>query len=470
MLDAFRDPNCDHDDSFVRNDSATALDLVHDAYRRLSHEQLVLFLTVRSLPVIGSDEELASRLAHFDIHTYNIPAVHKDIETCTSVAPHTIITDDLQDSCIYAPPPSPPDSTNFAIFNDHPKHARLPRVQSLAPDLPVELIAEIMDRIGDWELSKAVGVPTYLPRPPSWNRSTQTDEAILTGYLPLIRAADPACNPPTKVGASLAIRFGYVHVLEYFLTQHRGIFLNVFCHRDLIPIDASHHGRISVLSWWKNALDHHPELPRPNAHSVCSAIDRSSRNGQVASLDWWLYHSCLSPNPTARPLPFEYTDAPLENASLKNHVGVLQWWKTHSLSPPHLTLKPGRSLDLASMAGHTAVLEWWATSSLEFKYDKLALYYASCHGKVDVLKWWLQSGFRLMFDGEALVGATKHNRPEVLEWWDKSGLEVQYRLCDIEEALEDAIGGGEAAREWWRTKGVDFNATDKEWTQLRSLN
>jgi hypothetical protein len=61
-------------------------------------------------------------------------------------------------------------------------------------------------------------------------------------------------------------------------------------------------------------------------------------------------------------------------------------------------------------------------------------------------------------------------------------------LCDIEEgtqffiqrfwgrttnlttALEDAIGGGEAAREWWRGKGVDFNANDKEWMKLQNLN
>jgi hypothetical protein len=39
-------------------------------------------------------------------------------------------------------------------------------------------------------------------------------------------------------------------------------------------------------------------------------------------------------------------------------------------------------------------------------------------------------------------------------------------MCDIEEALEDAIGGGERAREWWKGKGVDFNTNDKEWTKL----
>ena len=90
--------------------------------------------------------------------------------------------------------------------------------------------------------------------------------------------------------------------------------------------------------------------------------------------------------------------------------------------------------------------------------------------QVDVLQWWLSSGLQLIFDPDCLTGATRHNRPEVLEWWDKSALPIQYRMCDIEEALEDAIGGGEAAREWWRKKGVDFNANDTEWMKLQNLN
>ena len=86
------------------------------------------------------------------------------------------------------------------------------------------------------------------------------------------------------------------------------------------------------------------------------------------------------------------------------------------------------------------------------------------------MQWWLTSGLQLLFDPDSLIGATKFNRPEVLEWWDRSKLPIQYRMCDIEEALEDAIGGGDAAREWWRKKGVDFNANDKEWMKLRNLN
>jgi hypothetical protein len=177
------------------------------------------------------------------------------------------------------------------------------------------------------------------------------------------------------------------------------------------------------------------------------------------SLDWWLDWGH----------PFEYTEAALEFASAKNRITVLDWWlRQHRLTG--LVLKTGRVMEMASTAGHVDVLAWWAASRIEPKYDKYALQHASCHGKVEVLQWWLGSGLQLMFDQDALTGATRHNRPEVLEWWDKSGLPIHYRMCDIEEALEDAIGGGEAARAWWNKKGVDFNANDKEWMKSQSLN
>ena len=156
-------------------------------------------------------------------------------------------------------------------------------------------------------------------------------------------------------------------------------------------------------------------------------------------------------------------------ASLKNRIEVLNWWKRSS-KDNKVVMKIGRVMDMASTAGHVQVLDWWARHQPEVKYDRQAMYHASCHGKVEVLQWWLESGLQLIFDPDALVGATKHNRPEVLEWWDKSGLPIQYRMCDIEEALEDAIGGGEAARVWWKRKGVDFNANDKEWMKLQNLH
>ncbi|KZT01463.1 uncharacterized protein LAESUDRAFT_707402 [Laetiporus sulphureus 93-53] len=401
---------------------------IYNAYCRLTHDQLLMFLKIRSLPTGGTDHELASRLAQHDLHIYHLlPAINGMTSSSALSSP----TDGLKQRL---------------------RQARI-------PDLPVELLAEIMDRVGDWELAKAVGVPSSLPEPLEWTRASPSDYAILTGYLPVIRASDPATHPPTRLGAILAARFGYVNVLEYFFTLHRSTFMHMY-EKDLLPVTASLHGRTTVLSWWKHAHDQHPDLlPLPKPNSIADTIDGASRNGQVASLNWWLHSG----------IRLEYTIAALETASSKNRLAVLAWWK-HANSAYGLPLKIGRVMDMASMAGHVDVLEWWARSQLDFKYDIHALYHASCHGNVDVLKWWLGSGLQVVFDQDSLTGATRHNRPEVLEWWDKSGLPIQYRMCDIEEALEDAIGGGEAAREWWKRKGVDFNANDKEWMKLRNLN
>lgn len=324
----------------------------------------------------------------------------------------------------------------------------------------MEILADIMEHVGDWELAKAVGVRTSLLQPSEWVRATETDCAVLSGQISIIRKANPCAEHPlTKIGAILAIRFGYVNVLEYFLHHHHKMFLTAF-EDDLIPIKASRHGRLNILNWWKHGFEQHPDrVPPPNRNSIAEAVDRASRNGHVESLDWWLNWGH----------PFDYTEAALEYASSKNQITVLDWWKyqhkTHGLP-----LKIGRAMDMASTAGHVEVLEWWARSQLEPKYDRHALQHASCHGKVEVLQWWLDSGLPMHYDQEALTGATRHNRPEVLEWWDKSGLIIQYRMCDIEEALEESIIPGDDARNWWKAKGVDFNANDKEWMKLQSLN
>ncbi|KAJ6576835.1 hypothetical protein B0H10DRAFT_2179780 [Mycena sp. CBHHK59/15] len=396
----------------VPQNVGSSIALVHQAYRRLTRSELVLFLVVRNLPTSGSDQDLASRLAHHDFHTYHFP--------------HAL-----------AIPPASPAPTPTAKQRNRP----------LAPDLPSRSL-----RIS-WTTSATGSSPA-----PSASRP----RSMLT-----VPASHPRHGPhraPPTVGADLAVRFGYVNVLEFFMlesarTANGAVFKKIY-KNDVIPIKASRHGRVAVLAWWKHGFEQHPDLvPPPRPGSIAEAVDGASRNGQVVSLEWWVRSG----------LPLEYTEAALEYASAKNQIPVLEWWK-QQYTRTGLPLKLGRVMDVASTAGHVAVLEWWATSQLEFKYDKHALHHASCHGKVEVLDWWLGSGLQLAFDQDALIGATRHNRPEVLEWWDKSHLPIQYRMCDIEEALEDAIGGGEDAREWWRGKGVDFNANDKEWMKLQNLN
>ena len=398
-----------------------------NAYSKFTHQELVLFLKVRNLPTSGADSELASRLAYHDFHTYHFPTA--SVESLASSESF----DDIR-----------PDSD---------------ALQSRTPDLPVEILADILDHLGNWPLSHALGIPSSLPVPHEWNNASDTDLAMLTGSVSLIRASDPDHSPPTQLGAAAAVRFGYVNVLEFLLAQHRPIFLSVF--KDgLIPITASKHGRINVLAWWKHGFEQHPDLVLPPKEgTIAESIDNASRNGKIASLDWW----------TTSGLPFEYTEAALEQASSKSHIAVLDWWKRQHIQNL-LPLKIGRAMDMASAAGHVNVLEWWGRSQLDYQYDRHVMQHASCLGRVDVLGWWLGSGLQVTFDGEALTGATRHNRSEVLEWWNKSGLPVQYRMCDIEEALEDAIGGGDKARQWWKNKGVDFKATDKEWMKLQNLN
>ncbi|KIK57831.1 hypothetical protein GYMLUDRAFT_262986 [Collybiopsis luxurians FD-317 M1] len=331
------------------------------AYQKLNRDELCLFLKVRSLPTSGTDAELAFRLANHDLHVYRLPNGQSDP---TSASPF-----------------------------EAPRKA--------TPDLPVEIISAILDFLGDWELTQALEIPTSLQPPLDWSRASPTDLALITGNLARIRTVDLDSNMPSRIGADIVIRFGYIHVLEFLYSRHHDLFLSVF-HGDLIPIRASQYGRTTVLSWWKREFELHPDVvPKPKAGSIADAVDAASRSGQIASLDWWM--TCGH--------PFEFTEAALEYASVKSQIQVLDWWKQqHKLN--RVSLKIGRVME----------------------------------------------------------SATRHNRAEVLDWWDKSGLPIQYRMCDIEEALEDAIGGGDNTRRWWQAKGVDFNANDKEWMKLQNLN
>jgi hypothetical protein len=452
--------------------SPLTTDLVHDAYRRLTYEQLHLFCSMRSLSTEGTQVELACRLAHYDLRIYasppaSIPYHPNDndskpanrhfypspkVSSCVH-EPKTLSLQSLAPSSVESLCKTPPirSKSSTQITND--THTR----DSHIPPLPVEIMAEILDHVGDWELAKAVGLPTCLPRPLPWTRASQTDYALLTGYLPALVSCEPTLRPPTSVGARFIVRFSYIHILDYLFHQCRSVFGEVFGHH-LIPVTAAHKGRVDVLIWWQNMQSEYPEdFPVPDSHAIVEAIDSASRAGHVESLSWWLESG----------LPFEYTEAALEHASSKNQLDVLEWWREQRTRLP---LKVGRVMDTASAAGHVSALAWWAHSGLDYTYDRQALYHASCNGHIDVLQWWLNSGLQLFFDQDVLVGATRYDRAEVLHWWDKSALPVQYRMCDIEEALEDAIGGGERAREWWKGKGVDFNANDKEWMKLQNLN
>lgn len=379
------------------------------------------------------------------------------------------------------------------------------------PNLPVELIAEIMDHLGDWELANAVGTVTALKRPKDWTRATLVDEAALSGSLTRMMCVVSSSSLPSttsaipfaglsQVGANAIVRLGYIHILDHLLQHDRNTFDRLYGgdNPNCIPLRASASGRTEVLTWWRAQND----IPKIYGDEC---IDEACKHGRLDVLDWWWcntlpHHLPRSPRTTpasldqktgtsgagsSAPLYMFYTEAALENASARGHIHVLKWWKQSGLP-----LRVGRVMDLASKSGHTEVLDWWSRSGIEVKYDHGTLDHASRNGKVDVLSWWLHSGYRMMvralpfcaplqlfnmlsaatqFNEEVLLSATRHNRPEVLQWWYDSGLTVHYRICDIEEALEDAIRPGPEAREWWGKHGVDFKANNAEWMKLKIL-
>lgn len=325
--------------------SAALRAAIIDAYTNLTRDQLVLFLSLRRLPIDGSSIDLTHRLAKHDLETYSSSPLLVSFPLTPEVTP------------------------------DHPP--KLPHTQrhTQMPPLPVELVAEILDHVGDWELATAVGLVTALQRPRKWVDATPMDHAVLSGSL--VRMSKANASPLTKVGANSILRLGYIHILEYLLANDRATFDEFYggINSRLIPLRASCSGRTEVLSWWIAQED----LPKDYGDD---AIDEACRHGQLETLKWWQDPSHPEPR---------YTEAALENASAKGHIHILSWWKQSGLP-----LKVGRVMDTASKSGQVQVLEWWLRSGIEVKYDNGILEHASRAGRVAVLEWWHNSGLQMM--------------------------------------------------------------------------
>ena len=398
--------------------------VVQNAYERLRKNELVVFCSLRSLSTNGSSSQLAKRLADHDLSTYQAPA-SLPLSSSSLISQSISLRDQSQ------------HDTNRTRQQSVVINA------TLAHHLPLELVAQIIDHIGDWELSKAVGLTTSLKVPLAWGRATRLDLAILSLDLAKVKATP---GPFYMCSAKAAIRFSAVEIIDYLFSRHRHCFDKTL--GQILPAHASLEGSIPALKWWRDNYAH----IKP---AGCAALDGASLNGHVDVCEWWLRESGQ---------PLKYSEAALENASARGHLHMLQWWKASQLP-----LKIGKVMELASGAGHLAILEFWRRSGEEFKYDKVPLQHASVAGRVDSLEWWATSGLQMIYDSDVLVGATRHNKPNSLQWWLESGLPIQYRPCDIEEALEEATGGGAQVRAWWEKRGVDFGANYAEWTKYQSL-
>jgi hypothetical protein len=357
-------------------------------------------------------------------------------------------------------------------------HLPLHKSASAKPSLPSEIWTMILDHLGDWELATALGTYTHLPVPHEWeslvpkpgSKTRSLEYTILTQPQSQIQKyfTNTSSNPPTTlspIATRLIFRFSMTDLLTYLALHQKDIFWTSFG-LALLPHKASLiYNSPTILQWWKDCpavikKEYGPE-----------AMDGASRAGFVEVLDWWLNSG----------LKLTYTEKALESASAKGHVEVLEWWRANSqklagTEEREMPLKVGKSIILAAQSGRTNSIEWWETSGIPYAHEDGVARLASQHGHVPVLEMWYGfKGSKMIFDNQVLVGATKNGHAGVLQWWKdisrRSGLRVEYKTCDIEEAMEDAVGGGGEGevREWWGRNGLNLGVGTGEWMRVKTL-
>ncbi|RVX73512.1 hypothetical protein B0A52_02400 [Exophiala mesophila] len=350
--------------------------------------------------------------------------------------------------------------------------------ESSKPRLPIEIWTMILDHLGDWELATALGIFTHIPVPHDWrplipsSLSTRRslEYTILTQPISQFKnwfTTNTTTQPPTTLSQTatrLIFRFSMTEFLTYLAMHQKDIFWTSFGVA-LLPHKASLiYNSPTILQWWRDCP---AVIKKEYGHE---AMDGASRAGFVEVLDWWLNSG----------LKLTYTEKALESASAKGHVQVLEWWRVNSLklagTPSEMPLKVGKSILLAAQSGRTNSIEWWENSGIPYAHEDGVARLASQHGHVPVLELWHSfKGSKMIFDNQVLVGATKNGHADVLQWWKevsrRSGLRVEYKTCDIEEAMEDAVGGGGECevREWWGRNGLNLGVGTGEWMRVKTL-
>ena len=376
--------------------------------------------------------------------------------------------------------------------------------------LPPEVWSLIFEYVGDWEIARALNVYTTIPTPIEWQRRPGEPKSELNIYMrslewtmltsPVARIIEKLKAAPEDMKylsglcVKLVIKFCLTDILTYLEANFKYLFWSSFGQK-LLPTKASAvYGRTEILEWWRTS----PTFLSKDYST--EAIDGASKSGFVHVLDWWRKSG----------LPLKYTASALEQASSKGHILVLEWWKQASLhqgsyhvdaetrhrhglpavdegSPtsseaqPALNLKPGKSLLAAAQNNQPLVLRWWDNSGIQIQYADSVAKVASQHGYVDVLDAWLElKGEKMAFDNQVLVQPTKNGHVAVLEWWKRfsqgdegrPGGKVEYKTCDIEEALEDSVGSPMQEMEvkrWWAKNGLNLGVDVSEWTKVKVL-
>ncbi|KAI0010392.1 flavoprotein [Xylariaceae sp. FL0662B] len=358
---------------------------------------------------------------------------------------------------------------------------RMTTASQTTKSLPPEIWTIIFEYVGDWELATSLGIYTKLKTPPEWkvDRASLVDPIEIymneLEWLILLCHKSPAvCQKLSEapkglryvsfLAVKLIIKFSLTDVLTYMETHLSKVFWASFSAK-LLPNKASGvYGRTDILNWWNTS----PSFLKKEYDA--EALDNASRMGYVHILDWWLRSG----------LALKYTEAALESASAKGHLLVLEWWRDAARKHDNILLKPGRSLLTAAQHGQTAVLRWWETSGIPVAHGEGVCKIASAYGQTAVLELWRElKGDKLSFDANVLVAPTKQGHVQVLEWWkqyargehqvDGRAHRVEYKTCDIEEALEDAIGDPRPVRRWWALNGLNLGLGTSEWLKVRCL-
>ena len=345
--------------------------------------------------------------------------------------------------------------------------------------LPPELWTMIFDFTGDWELSQTMHVYSNLTPPADWTSHTSPqgprnymealELTILRGCLEDVERFIATHSVPrwlSKLCIKLIMRFAMTPLLAHLEANHRDLVWATFGHTFLPDKASSVFGRIEVLEFWRTS----PSFLTKEYNT--EALDGASRAGFVNVLEWWQHSG----------LPLKFTEGALEQASSQGHIAVLEWWKDQStaaddtsatVDASKIRLKPGKSICFATQNGHTDVVRWWLQSGIAFPHEDTVAKLASTHGHVDILQLWHElKGSKMIFDNQVLVGASKNGNVAVLEWWKRSGLKVEYKTCDVEEALEDGDEGakGMEVRRWWARNGLNLGVGPSEWMKTKYLN
>ncbi|KAH0372368.1 flavoprotein, partial [Aureobasidium melanogenum] len=345
--------------------------------------------------------------------------------------------------------------------------------------LPPELWSIIIDATNDWELAKTLHIYTNLEPPSEWQQHAsikgpitymeQLEWTLLTGNLSDLKKFIADNSVPrwlSRLCIKLIMRFSMTSVLSYLESHHKDLFWTTFDGTFLPDKASSVFGRVEILEYWNTSAWF------LNKKYTAETLDGASRQGFIDVLDWWKKSG----------LTLIFTEAALEQASSSGHIEVLEWWRElsqrhqHASSPDDDTkpirLKPGKSICYASQSGNADVVRWWVNSGIPFPHEDSVAKLASTHGHVEVLKvWHAVKGSKMIFDNQVLVGATKMGHVNVLEWWKQSGLRVEYKTCDVEEALEDGVEGrkGMEVRRWWARNGLNLGVGTSEWMKPKVL-